>query len=55
MAKSGMVSRVVSRDSSRSALTHLEGDRARALALFARAENLAGRPEALMPAAAGQP
>jgi hypothetical protein len=48
MAKSGMVSR----DSSRSALTDLEGDRAR---VFARAENLAGLLEALMPAAAGQP
>ncbi len=52
MAKSGMVSRVVSWDSSRSALTHLKGDRAR---VFARAENLAGLLEALMPAAAGQP
>ncbi len=53
MAKSGMVSRVVSRDSSRSALTHLEGDRAR---VFTRAENLAALLEALMPpAAAGHP
>jgi hypothetical protein len=50
MAKSGMVSRV-----SRLALTHLEGDGARALGLFAHAKNLAGLLEALMPPVAGQP
>jgi AcrR family transcriptional regulator len=36
-------------------LTHLDGDRARALGLFAHAKNLAGLLEAIMPPAAGQP
>jgi hypothetical protein len=49
-----MVSRVMSRVS-RLALTHVDGDRARALGLFAHAKNLAGLLEALMPLVAGQP